>query len=80
MTTDELLGKAIHRLTEIDYRHPSMVLYSQAKMLHKLIPDLIQLLELARTNWDSGLQGEDFAETFRELVSLAKIVVEETNE
>lgn len=80
MTTDEILGKAIHRLTEINDRHPSMVMYSQAKMLYKLIPDIIELLELARTNWDSGLQGEDFAETFRELISLAKIVIEETNE
>lgn len=80
MTTDEVLGKAIHRLTEMNDHHPSMVLYSQAKVLYKLIPDIIDLLELARANWDSGLQGEDFAETFRELLSLAKIVVEETNE
>lgn len=80
MTTDEILGKAIHRLTEMGDHHPSMVLYSQAKVLYKLIPDIIDLLELARANWDSGLQGEDFAETFRELISLAKIVIEETNE
>lgn len=80
MTTDELLGKAILRLTEVGDRHPSMVLYSEAKMLYKLIPDLIQLLELARSNWNSGLQGEDFAETFPEWINLAKIITEETNE
>ena len=80
MTTDEMLGKAIHRLTEMNDKHPSMVLYSQAKLLYKLIPDLIELLQLARDNWDSGLQGEDFAQTFRELVSLAKIITEETDE
>jgi len=58
----------------------SMVLYSEAKMLYKLIPDLIQLLELARSNWNSGLQGEDFSETFPEWINLAKIITEETNE
>jgi hypothetical protein len=76
MTDGEQLEYAIAKLEELNNHHPSMVLFSEAKMLYKTVPVLIQLLTLAVANWDDKWP-EDFAETYVEWIELAKIINEE---
>jgi len=76
MNDGEQIEYAIAKLEEMNNHHPSMVLFSEAKLLYKTLPILIQLLTLAGQNWDERWP-DDFAETYTEWIELAKVINEE---
>lgn len=45
---EELFQEAINVLNKMNDHHPPMVWYSEAKLLYKLIPDIVDILEWAR--------------------------------
>lgn len=78
-----VLDKAIEKLVYWEEHHPSMVLYSEAKVLYKTVPWLIDILELGKKFLDSAAVLEDGSidpddvNSCREFIGLAKAIVEE---
>lgn len=78
MTYEEMFDKAIAKLDAMNNHHPAMVLYSEAKFLYTLIPELIGVLELGKQFNIDKLTHEEDIEAHREIIDfVTKIVGEE---
>lgn len=65
---NDILESAIKKLESMEEHHPSMVMYSEAKMLYKLIPTIRNAMEAElETGQDSYI------------LELARIIVEENS-
>jgi hypothetical protein len=82
-TPEQLLDAALDKLLEWENHHSSMVLYSEAKVLHRTVPWLIDLLELGKKFLSSSAVLEDGSidpddiYACREFIGLAKAILEE---
>lgn len=81
MTYEEKFDKAISKLSSMNNHHPAFVMYSEAKFLYKLLPEMIGILELAKQFNLDKLTHEEDIEANREFINFVnKIVGEETDE
>ena len=78
MTYEEKFDLAITKLEKMNDHHPSMVLYSQAKFLYTLLPELIELLKLGKQfQIDKLTHEEDIAAHWEYIQFVDKIVGED---
>jgi len=79
----EVLDKALDKLREWKEHHPTMVMYSEAKVLYRTVPWLIDLLELGKKFLDSSALMEDGSldpddvYACREFIGLANAILED---
>jgi hypothetical protein len=79
----KVIDEAIVKLMGWEEHHPTMVLYSEAKVLYKTVPWLIDILELGKKFLESaavledGTIDPDDVYSCREFLGLAKAIVEE---
>lgn len=76
MTYEEMFDEAIAKLTKMNDHHPAFVMYSEAKFLYTLLPELIGVLELGKQFNIDKLTHEEDIEAHRELINLVTKIAE----